>query len=380
MGPLKGIKVIEIASIGPGPYAAMMLADMGATVIRVDRTQPANLGINMPQHMNVMLRGRRSVAVDLKSTQGVETLLRLIDGADAVMEGFRPGVAERLGIGPEICLARNPRLVYGRMTGYGQDGEMSSVAGHDINYIALAGVLHAIGEKGRKPVPPLNLVGDFGGGGMYLAFGLVCGILEARNSGTGQVVDCAMVEGAALLANTLLGMRGIGKWSDERGANTLDGGAHFYGTYETKDGGWFAVGAIEPQFYSKLLALMGLDEAEFQPQMDKTRWPAWQQRFAEVFKTKTRAEWAARLEHEDTCANPVLTFEEAQHHPHNVQRGVFVKPGGVAQVAPAPRFSRTPGELHLPPPEPGAHTDAVLTEFGFAATEIAALRAAKAVR
>ncbi|MBI4693981.1 MAG: CoA transferase [Gammaproteobacteria bacterium] len=379
MGPLKGIKVIEIASIGPGPYAAMMLADMGATVIRVDRTQPANLGINMPPSANVMMRGRRSVAVDLKSKQGIETVLKLIEGADAVIEGFRPGVMERLGLSPEVCLARNPRLVFGRMTGYGQNGDMSTVAGHDINYLALSGVLNTIGEKGRRPVPPLNLVGDFGGGGMYLAFGVLCGILEAKSSGKGQVVDCAMVEGATVLANIIMGLRAIGEWSDERGSNTLDGGAHFYGTYETKDGGWFAVGAIEPPFYSKLLTLMGLDEKDFQPQMDKSRWPAWQQRFAEVFRTKTRAEWAAILEHEDTCANPVLTFEEAQRHPHNVARGVFATAGGVAQAAPAPRFSRTPGGLGLPPQEPGANTDDVLAEFGFGAEEIAKLRVAKVV-
>ena len=265
------------------------------------------------------------------------------------------------------------------MTGYGQDGPMASVAGHDINYIALSGVLSMIGERDRKPVAPLNLVGDFGGGGMFLAFGVVCGILEARASGKGQVIDCAMVEGAAMLANIFNSFRALGQLEPQRGANVLDGGAHFYDTYETRDGGYVAVGAIEPQFYKRLLELMGLPQAEFEPQMDKTRWQAWKVRFTDVFKAKTRAEWGSILEHEEACAMPILTIDEAAAHPHNRARGTFVEFAGVEQAAPAPRFSRTPGELKQPPPEPGEHTDAVLTEFGFSAEEIATLRATLAV-
>ena len=379
MGPLAGIKIIELAGIGPGPFAAMLLADMGATVIRVDRTQAADLGVALPPRLNVMNRGRRSVAVDLKSPEGKEVVLRLVSGADGLIEGFRPGVTERLGLGPDTCLARNPRLVYGRMTGYGQSGPMSSVAGHDLNYISLAGVLSTIGERGRKPVPPLNLVGDFGGGGMFLAFGLLCGILEARTSGKGQVVDAAMTEGAALLANMFFSFRPLGQWTEARGDNVLDGGAHFYDTYETRDGGYIAVGAIEKVFYVKLLSLMGLDPAEFEPQHDKSRWPAWKARFAEVFKTKTRAEWTAILEHEDACSTPVLSTSEAMQHAHNKARGAFTVHNGVEQVAPTPRFSRTAAELDLPPPTPGEHSAEVLADFGFSASEISALKAAGSV-
>ena len=374
MGPLAGIKIIELAGIGPGPFAAMLLADMGATVIRVDRSAAIDIGISIPPRLNVMNRGRRSIAVDLKAKAGTEVVLRLISQADALIEGFRPGVTERLGLGPDVCLARNPKLVYGRMTGYGQDGPMSSVAGHDINYIALAGVLSMIGEKGGKPVPPLNLVGDFGGGGMFLAFGVLCGILEARNSGQGQVVDAAMTEGAALLANIFFSFRATKQLTEKRGENVLDGGAHFYDTYETKDSGYIAVGAIEKVFYVKLLQLMGQNPAEFEPQNDKSRWPAWKTRFAEIFKSKTRAEWAVILEHEDACAMPVLTTSEAIAHPHNRAREAFVTHEGVEQVAPTPRFSRTRPELKLPPPNPGEHTAHVLADFGFSAAEIAALQ------
>ena len=374
MGPLAGITIIELAGIGPGPFAAMLLSDMGANIIRIDRAAGDEPGIRVPYRMNVMNRGRRSVAVNLKSPAGVETVLKLIEKADGLIEGFRPGVTERLGLGPDTCLARNPRLVYGRMTGYGQDGPMASVAGHDINYIALSGMLSMIGERDRKPVAPLNLVGDFGGGGMFLAFGMVCGILEARGSGKGQVVDTAMVEGAAMLGNIFQGFRALGQLSPKRGDNVLDGGAHFYDTYETKDGGYMAIGAIEAPFYKKLLQLMGLNQAEFEPQMDKSRWPAWKVRFAEVFKTKTRDEWAALMVHEDACAMPVLTMDEASAHPHNRARGSFVTFEGVEQAAPAPRFSRTKPELKQPPSEPGEHTDAVLAEFGFSAAEIATLR------
>jgi len=374
MGPLAGITVIELAGIGPGPFAAMMLSDMGANVIRIDRARGDEPGVHVPYRMNVMNRGRRSVAVNLKSPAGVETVLKLIEKADALIEGFRPGVTERLGLGPEPCLQRNPRLVYGRMTGYGQDGPMATVAGHDIDYIALSGMLSMIGERDRKPVAPLNLVGDFGGGGMFLAFGVVCGILEARGSGRGQIVDAAMVEGAAMLGNIFQSFRAQNQLSPRRGDNILDGGAHFYDTYETKDGGYMAIGAIEAPFYKKLLELMGLNQAEFEPQMDKTRWPEWKRRFAEVFKTKTRAEWTKLMVHEDACAMPVLSLDEAAAHPHNRARKAFVEFAGVEQAAPAPRFSRTVPELKQPPAEPGEHSDAVLAEFGFSAADIAKLR------
>jgi alpha-methylacyl-CoA racemase len=379
MGPLAGVTIIELAGIGPAPFASMLLADMGANIIRIDRARGDEPGIRLPYRLNVMNRGRRSLSVNLKSPAGIATVLKLVEQADAFIEGFRPGVTERLGLGPDACLARNPRLIYGRMTGYGQDGPMASVAGHDINYIALSGVLSMIGERDRKPVAPLNLVGDFGGGGMFLAFGVVCGILEARASGKGQVIDCAMVEGAAMLANIFNSFRALGQLEPQRGANVLDGGAHFYDTYETRDGGYVAVGAIEPQFYKRLLELMGLPQAEFEPQMDKTRWQAWKVRFTDVFKSKTRAEWGSILEHEEACAMPILSIDEAAAHPHNRARGTFVEFAGVEQAAPAPRFSRTPGELKQPPPEPGEHTDAVLTEFGFSAEEIATLRATLAV-
>jgi len=379
MGPLAGITIVELAGIGPGPFAAMLLADMGATVVRVDRAQKADLGVALPPRANIMNRGRRSIAVDLKSPAGRDVVLALVSKADALIEGFRPGVTERLGLGPDACLARNPRLVYGRMTGYGQDGPMSSVAGHDINYIALGGVLDMIGQTGGKPVHPLNLVGDFGGGGMFLAFGLLCGILEAKTSGKGQVVDAAMTEGAAYLANMFFSFRNLNQWSEQRGDNILDGGSHFYDTYETKDGGYLAVGAIEKVFYVKLLQLMGLDPAEFEPQFDKTRWPAWKARMAAVFKTRTRDEWTGILAHEDACAMPVLTTGEAIAHPHNQARAAFVAHHGMEQVAPTPRFSRTAPALDLPPPLPGEHTGAILAEFGFSTAEIARLEATGAV-
>ncbi len=379
MGPLAGVTIIELAGIGPAPFASMLLSDMGANIIRIDRAPGQEPGIHIPYRKNVMNRGRRSLVVNLKSPAGVACVLKLLEKADALVEGYRPGVTERLGLGPDTCLARNPRLVYGRMTGYGQDGPMASVAGHDINYIALSGMLSMIGEKDRKPVAPLNLVGDFGGGGMFLAFGVVCGILEARASGKGQVVDCAMVEGAALLGNMFNSFRALNELNPARGTNVLDGGAHFYDTYATQDGGYVGIGAIEPQFYKRLLELMGLNQAEFEPQLDKSRWPAWKARFVEVFKSKSRAEWTAILEPEEACGMAVLSLEEASAHPHNRARGVFTEFAGVEQVAPTPRFSRTAPTLKHPPPEPGEHTAEVLAEFGFSAAEIDALRAAKAV-
>ncbi len=374
MGPLEGIKIIELAGIGPGPFAAMLLADMGAEVIRIDRPKRDGPGIPLPDRVNVLNRGRRSVAVDLKSPEGIEVVLKLVEKADALLEGFRPGVTERLGIGPEDCMKRNPGLVYGRTTGWGQDGPMASVAGHDIGYIALSGVLDLIGPKDGKPVPPLNLVGDFGGGGMFLAFGLVCGILEARKSGEGQVVDAAMTEGSALLANMVFGLRAAGRWVEERSSNVVDGGADFYDTYETKDGKYIAVGAVEPQFYTRLLELTGSDPDLLNGQRDRANWPGRKKELASIFKTKTRDEWAALMEREEACTVPVLTIAEAMEHPHLKAREVFVNHEGVDQVAPTPRFSRTSPELTLPPPVPGEHTVEVLSEWGFTEEDMAALK------
>jgi len=380
MGPLSGIRIIEIAGIGPGPFCAMMLADMGADVIRVDRTQAVRGGDPAAPPADVMNRGRRSVAVDLKSPDGVATVLELVERADGLIEGFRPGVAERLGIGPDACRARNPRLVYGRMTGWGQEGPYAPTAGHDINYIALAGALEPIGRAGGPPVAPLNLVADFGGGGMLLAFGMVCGLLEAQRSGEGQVVDAAMVDGAAVLMTMFHAFTAMGIWSEERGTNLLDTGAHFYDTYETADGKWVSVGSIEPQFYAELLRLTGLDaDPDFVGQMDRSRWPALKARLAEVFATKTRDEWCAVMEGTDVCFAPVLSIGEAPRHPHNVHRGTFVEVAGIVQPGPAPRFSRTPPEIQRPPAHAGQHTDEVLAELGFDDERRSALRAAGAI-
>jgi len=328
---------------------------------------------------NVNGRGRRSIGVDLKSPEGVETVLRLVEGAGMVFEGFRPGVAERLGVGPDDCLARNPAIVYGRMTGWGQDGPYSSMAGHDINYIALAGVLAHIGRSDSGPVPPMNLVGDFGGGGMYLAYGMVCALLEARNSGKGQVVDAAMVDGAASLMSFIHGMLASGFHSPERGTNLLDTGAHFYDVYECADGGWISLGSIEPQFYAELLDKLGLDAERFGKQNDRDLWPELSEEIAAVVRMKTRDEWDAILEGSDVCYAPVLTVDEAIRHPHNVARGTFIDVGGITQPGPAPRLSRTPGEVRRPPAHAGQHTDEVLSEAGFDDDEVAALRASGAV-
>ena len=342
MGPLRGMKVVEIASIGPGPFAAMLLADMGADVIRLHRPgQDSLLGSKGP---DVVGRGRPSVAVDLKSVTGRELLLGLVDRAEALIEGFRPGVMERLGLGPEVALARNERLVYGRMTGFGQTGPMAHSAGHDINYISVAGVLGAIARRGERPLFPLNLLGDYGGGGMLLAFGIVCGLLEARASGHGQVLDAAMVDGAALLSTAIHGLRAGGVWSDDPGTNVLDSGAHFYEVYETSDGGYIAVGAIEPQFYAELLRRLEVPASEA-PQWEVDRWSELKDRFAGIFRERTRGEWAAVLEGSDACATVVLGLGDAAAHPHNVARGTFVRDQGVVQPAPAPRFSRTPGGI-----------------------------------
>ena len=379
MGALDGVRVIELAGIGPGPFCGMMLADQGAEVIQVDRAVAVRGGDPARPPGNVNGRGRRSIGVYLKSPEGVETVLRLVEGAGMVFEGFRPGVAERLGVGPDDCLARNPAIVYGRMTGWGQDGPYSSMAGHDINYIALAGVLAHIGRSDSGPVPPMNLVGDFGGGGMYLAYGMVCALFEARNSGKGQVVDAAMVDGAASLMSFIHGMLASGFHSPERGTNLLDTGAHFYDVYECADGGWISLGSIEPQFYAELLDKLGLDAERFGKQNDRDLWPELSEEIAAVVRMKTRDEWDAILEGSDVCYAPVLTVDEAIRHPHNVARGTFIDVGGITQPGPAPRLSRTPGEVRRPPAHAGQHTDEVLSEAGFDDDEVAALRASGAV-
>ncbi len=378
MGPLSGLKVIELQGIGPGPFCGMMLADMGADVVRIDRASSAG---QAPRGIDILARGRKSIAVDLKNPDGVETVLKLIDQADALIEGFRPGVTERLGIGPDVCLERNPRLVYGRMTGWGQTGELASAAGHDINYISLTGALHAIGEKGGKPVPPLNLVGDFGGGGMLLAFGIAAALVERGTSGKGQVVDAAMTDGSALLMNGVFGMMNTEHWVHERGSNMLDSGAHFYGTYETKDAKFISIGSIEPQFYALLLQKSGLDAIEDLPrQMERGQWPAVQSQLTEIFKTKTRDEWDEIMLGTDICYAPILDFNDAINHPHNQSRDTVGTVDGIHQAAPAPRCSRTPPETPPSAVLPGAQTDEVLSQFGFDDSEIGALRDSGAVR
>ncbi len=381
-GPLDGYRVIELAGIGPGPFAGMMLSDMGAEVVRVDRVQavddPSDTGRSRRPSADLLGRGRRSVAVDLKHPEGRETVLRLVEAADALIEGYRPGVTERLGLGPEDCAARNPRLVYARMTGWGQDGPYAPTAGHDINYVALSGTLDMIGRRGEAPVPPLNLVGDFGGGGLLLAFGIVCGILEAARSGQGQVIDAAMVDGSALLATMIYGMRGAGQWG-ERGTNLLDTGAWFYDVYETKDGRYISLGSIEPQFLEEMVRLTGLP-GDLPPQHDRSTWPQMKQRLAEVVKTRTRDEWSRIMEGSDACFAPVLSPEEAAAHPHNVARGTFTTVEGMLQPAPAPRFSRTPPGHPGPPARPGQHTDQTLLDWGFDDDEVARLRQSGAVR
>ena len=375
MGPLTGLRILEFEAIGPGPFCNMMLADMGADVLLVDRPEDPRLGFGRERWYDVMMRGRRSVTLDLKSADGVAAALALADRADAVVEGFRPGVMERLGLGPDVLLARNPRLVFGRMTGWGQDGPLAPRAGHDINYIALSGALHAIGRKGGAPVPPLNLVGDFGGGGMLLAFGLVCALLEARTSGRGQVVDAAMVEGAALLTTMFAGMRAAGRWTDVRGDNVLDTGAPWYDTYETRDGGYMAVGAIEPKFYAELLQRLQLAPSELPAQDDRAGWATLRDRLAAAFRAKTRDEWAQVFADSDACVTPVLDFDEAQAHPHARARNGYVRVGDIAQPAPSPRFSRTPGAARRPPPERGAQGREALADWGFSADQIERLRA-----
>jgi alpha-methylacyl-CoA racemase len=375
-GPLSGFRVLELAGIGPGPLCGMMLADQGAEVIRIDRP-----GGNPTAEMGhgILFRNRRSLALNLKNPRGVETVLRLCERADAIFEGYRPGVAERLGVGPEACLAKNPRLVYGRMTGWGQSGPLANTAGHDINYIAITGALHAIGRRGEAPVPPLNLVGDFGGGGMLLAFGIVCALLEAQKSGKGQVVDAAMIDGAAALMAMFYGLKTAGMFNGPRGTHLLDTGAPFYDVYETKDGKYASIGAIEPQFFAQLAQRAGLPTDDYGVQYDMSEWPQQKERLAALFKSKTLAEWTALLEGSDACFAPVLDLDEAPRHPHNVARKTFTSVGGEVQPSPAPRFSRTPASEPIPCTPMGRDTHAVLHDFGFGEDEIASLIEARAV-
>jgi alpha-methylacyl-CoA racemase len=367
-GPLSGLKIVEFAGIGPGPFCGMLLSDLGADVVRVDRK-----GSGRASPADVTSRGRRSVALDLKSPDAIEAVLKLLESADGLIEGFRPGVMERLGLGPDVVLARNPKLVFGRMTGWGQTGPYAKAAGHDMNYIAITGALHAIGTE-DKPVPPLNLVGDFGGGALYLAFGLMAGIISARETGKGQVIDCAMSDGAASLMAMFYGFKGAGIWKDERRSNLLDGGAHFYDTSQCADGKWISIGSIEPQFYALLLEKTGITDPEFANQMDRSAWPSLKAKLQDVLRTKTQAEWCAIMDATDICFAPVLDLEEAPKHAHNVARETFVTVEGVVQPAPAPRFSATPGAIQGPPPKIGAHNDEALTDWGFTAAEVAALK------
>jgi alpha-methylacyl-CoA racemase len=372
MGPLDGVRVIEIASLAPAPFGCMVLADLGADVLRVDRRDRSG-GQALPP-VDPLCRSRRSIRLNLKNPAGVDVLLRLTDGADVLVEAFRPGVAERLGFGPDVCAARNPRLVYARMTGWGQDGPLAETAGHDIDYIAVSGSLDPIGRAGERPLPPLNLVGDFGGGGMLLAVGVLAALLERERSGLGQVVDAAMVDGSALLASFLYGLRAAGAWQDERGTNVLDGGAPFYDTYATADGRYLAVGALEPKFFAELLARLGIDETSLPAQYDRSGWPELRARLTEVFAGRTQAEWVEVFTGSDACVAPVVSPREAPGHPHNAARKTFIDVGGVTQPAPAPRFGRSACGPPSPPARPGADTDDVLAGLGISAADITSLR------
>jgi crotonobetainyl-CoA:carnitine CoA-transferase CaiB-like acyl-CoA transferase len=376
-GPLRGVKVIEIASLAPAPFGCMVLADLGADVLRVDR--PNRSGRQQLPPVDPLCRSRRSIRLDLKNPAGVDILLRLADGADVLVEAFRPGVAERLGFGPDICAARNPRLVYARMTGWGQDGPLADTAGHDIDYIAVSGTLEPIGREGERPLPPLNLVGDFGGGGMLLVTGVLAALLERERSGLGQVIDVAMVDGSAVLASFLYGLRAAGAWQEGRGMNVLDGGAPFYDTYATADGRYMAVGALEPKFYAEFLARLGLDEAGLPAQYDRSGWPELRARFTEALAGRTQAQWVEVFEGSDACVAPVVSPQDAPAHPHNAARGTFIDVGGVTQPAPAPRFARTPCGPPSPPVRPGSDTQQVLDGLGLNRAEVNALRDSGAV-
>lgn len=373
MGPLEGKRIIEIAGIGPGPFCAMLLADLGAEVIRVDRASAVPDEMPGTPNLDLLNRGRSSIGVDLKASKGVETVLKMVEKSDALIEGFRPGVAERLGIGPDVCLARNPKLIYGRMTGWGQNGTYSSMAGHDINYIALSGVLGMIGREGEKPVPPVNLIGDFGGGGMLLALGICAALVEVAESEKGQVIDAAMTDGSALLATMVHSFKAMGIWG-ERGTNLLDTGAPFYDVFECADGECISIGSIEPQFYSELLRITGLDKSDNPKQMDRSNWAEMKSKISDVIRGKTRKEWENLMEGTDVCFAPVLSIDEAYAHPHNKERQTFIDIEGIMQPAPAPRFSRTPSSVKSPPPHAGQHTEQVLLDSGFTTDEISILK------
>ena len=372
-GPLSGLKILEFAGIGPAPFCGMLLSDLGADVVRIDRK-----GSGRASPSDVTSRGRRSVALDLKVPVAIETVLKMAEAADGLIEGFRPGVMERLGLGPDVVLARNPKLVFGRMTGWGQIGPYAKAAGHDMNYIAISGALHAIGTR-DKPVPPLNLVGDFGGGALYLAFGLLAGVIHARATGQGQVIDCAMSDGAASLMAMFYGFKGAGMWKEERRTNLLDGGAHFYDTYQCADGRWISIGSIEPQFYALLLEKTGITDPAFKAQMDRDQWPALRAGLAKVIAQKSRDEWCVIMDASDVCFAPVLDLDEAPRHAHNVARHTFVEVAGVVQPAPAPRFSATPGAIAGPPPAIGAHNHIALAEWGLSGVEIEELQSSGAI-
>jgi alpha-methylacyl-CoA racemase len=371
-GPLSGARVVEIAGIGPGPFAAMLLADLGAEVIRVDRL---GAGGGSDHRAYVLHRGRRSIALDLKKPEARSIVLALVEGADALIEGFRPGVMERLGLGPETCLERNHRLVFGRITGWGQEGPLATTAGHDIDYIALSGALACCARAGERPVPPVNFLGDFGGGGAFLALGVLAAMWEATRSGRGQVVDAAMVDGSAVITTMLYGLMAQGRWRDEAGSNFADTGSNSYEVYECADGRHVAVGALEGPFYRELLVGLALVADELPDRRDAANWPALKDTFAAVFRTRSRDEWAAVFAGTDACVAPVLSLTEAPEHPHNRARGTFVTQDGIVQPAPAPRFSRTSAALGRTPPRPGEHTHELLAELGYSAEEVAAWRA-----
>lgn len=375
MGPLKGMRILEMAGIGPGPFCAMMLSDMGAEVIRIDRLDQKGSG----HRANVLNRGRRSIALDLKNPAAVETVLRLVDQADALIEGFRPGVMERLGLGPDVCLSRNPGLVFGRMTGWGQSGPLSQAAGHDINYISIAGALGAMGYSDRPPAPPLNLVGDFGGGAMYLLTGLLAALLERNSSGKGQIIDAAMTDGTASLLSPFYGLMAMNMWTTNRESNKLDGGAHYYGSYECSDGKYISIGSIEPKFYALLLSKCGITDDEFLAQQDQQSWPSLREKLIQLFKTETREHWSDLMEGSDVCFAPILDLSEAPKHPHNKARDTYVDFDGVIQPAPAPRFSRTQSEIQSSAAMVGEHTEQILTDWGYSESEIAQLKTSKAI-
>ncbi|SPB18222.1 L-carnitine dehydratase [Caballeronia novacaledonica] len=372
-GPLTGLKVVEVGGVGPGPFCGMLLADMGADVIRIDRKHASESGLPVERRFDVMFRGRRSLALDLKKPEAVAVVKRLLRGADVLIEGFRPGAMERLGLGPDVCLDINPQLIYGRMTGWGQSGPLASAPGHDVNYIALSGALHAMGQEGGLPAIPLNLVGDFGGGALYLAFGILCALHERKSSGRGQVIDAAMIDGATSLMSMIYGLFSAGYWRDERGSNRLDSGAPWYAVYETSDARHVAVGATEATFYRNTLKVLGLREEDFADQHDRAGWPRMKEAFARAFKSRSRDEWCAAFEGTETCVSPVLSLAEASQHPHQVARGNFVECAGVLQPAPAPRFSRSEAAIRRPPPKPGEHNRELLLEAGFSDEDIETL-------